>query len=89
MREPSANVVQQNCIRCHGDQVADAKMLAWVEGHKEDRFGRRCWECHRETPHGKVRSLSAVETNIEPLDIKQQQDEFVPDWLSNQIENSK
>lgn len=89
MREPSAKVVQQNCIRCHSNQVADAKMLDWVEGHKEDRFERRCWECHRETPHGKVRSLSAVETNIEPLDIKQQQEEFVPDWLSNQIKNNE
>lgn len=88
MREPSQEVVQNNCIRCHSDQVADAKMSAWVEGHKENRFERPCWECHRETPHGRVKSLSAVESNIQPLPIKQKQEEFVPDWIKNQLNAS-
>ncbi|MGL1889509.1 MAG: cytochrome c nitrite reductase small subunit [Reichenbachiella sp.] len=88
MREPSEKVVQNNCIRCHSDQVADAKMSAWVENHQENRFERKCWECHRETPHGRVKSLSAVELNIQPIPMKQQQKEFVPNWIKNQLNAS-
>ncbi|WP_422359418.1 cytochrome c nitrite reductase small subunit [Reichenbachiella sp.] len=85
MREPSEQVVQNNCIRCHAGQVTDAKMSDWVASHEESRFGRKCWECHRDTPHGRVKSLSAVELNIEPLSIKQQQKEFIPSWIKDQL----
>lgn len=85
MREPSKLVVQSNCIRCHIDQVTDAKMISWVEGHKESRTERRCWECHKETPHGRVRSLSSVGYQLDPMPIKQQQKEFVPNWIKNQL----
>lgn len=85
MREPSKVVVQNNCIRCHMDQVTDAKMISWVEGHKESRLDRTCWECHKETPHGRVRSLSSVGYQLDPMPIKQQQKEFVPNWIKNQL----
>lgn len=85
MRKPSEHVVQNNCIRCHAGQVTDAKMSDWVASHEESRFGRRCWECHRDTPHGRVKSLSSVELNVEPLSIKQQQKEFIPSWIKDQL----
>ncbi len=88
MREPSQKVVQNNCIRCHMDQVADAKMNAWVENHKENKTSRQCWECHRETPHGRVKSLAATGQFIDPLPQRQQQKEFVPDWIKNQLRES-
>lgn len=85
MRKPSERVVQNNCIRCHAGQVTDAKMVDWVASHQDSRLGRRCWECHRDTPHGRVKSLSSVGFQVEPLPIKQQQKEFIPNWIKDQL----
>lgn len=85
MREPSKRVVQNNCIRCHQGQITDAKMISWVASHKESRLDRTCWECHRETPHGRVRSLSSVGYQLDPMPINQQQKEFVPQWIKDQL----
>ena len=41
---------------------------------------RYCWECHRETPHGRVNSLSAVPNAQAPL-LKSP----VPDWMNKLI----
>lgn len=46
-------VVQQNCVRCHADQVMNTRMGS-------SRWKRSCWECHREVPHGLARSLSST-----------------------------
>ena len=81
MHEPGQKVVQQNCIRCHSDQVTDAKMTSWVATHTEDRMDRTCWECHRETPHGRVKSLSSVGYHLEPLPLKEEQELLIPEWL--------
>jgi cytochrome c nitrite reductase small subunit len=60
-------VVQENCIRCHSASV-HATTLTAVRGddvHAEE--GLRCWACHRETPHGRVRGLAAVPYEHIPL----------------------
>lgn len=85
MKEASKQAVQANCIRCHSDQVTDPKMTAWVANHAGNRTDRTCWECHRETPHGSVRSLSSTGFRIEPLPIHEQQQLFVPTWLENEL----
>jgi cytochrome c nitrite reductase small subunit len=54
-------VVQANCQRCHSDVVDEVA----VSAHGADP-SRHCWDCHRETPHGSVRSLSAVPTVFQP-----------------------
>ncbi len=83
MHEAGQEVVQQNCIRCHQDQVTDAKLSSWVAGHKESRLERTCWECHRNVPHGRVRSLSSVGYHLEPLPVHEQQALYVPEWFDN------
>ncbi|MEK7411698.1 MAG: cytochrome c nitrite reductase small subunit [Planctomycetota bacterium] len=45
-------VVQSNCVRCHGGLVGEVHRNAWQPGDQ------RCWDCHREVPHGRVNSLS-------------------------------
>lgn len=87
MHEAGQQAVQNNCIRCHMDQVTDAKMTSWVSSHQNDRLDRTCWECHRETPHGRVKSLSAVGYHVEPLPIEEQQELFVPEWLKEATES--
>ncbi len=81
MHKAGQEAVQNNCIRCHVDQVTDAKTQSWTATHTSDRLDRTCWECHRETPHGRVRSLSSVGFHVEPLPIQEEQELLIPDWL--------
>ena len=53
-------VVEDNCRRCHPQVIAD---VAAAEHHKGDLY---CWDCHRETPHGSVTSLSATPGVFQP-----------------------
>lgn len=86
MHEAGQKVVQSNCIRCHFDQVTDAKTVSWVDSHLTDRLDRTCWECHRETPHGRVKSLASVGFHLEPLPLKEEQALFIPKWLKEATE---
>lgn len=56
----AVSVVENNCRRCHDALVADTAAASHQPGDL------RCWDCHRETPHGSVRSLSAVPDVFEP-----------------------
>lgn len=81
MHEAGQEAVQNNCIRCHANQVTDAKSVSWVDSHLTDRLDRTCWECHRETPHGRIKSLASVGFHLEPLPLEDQQKLFIPEWL--------
>ena len=50
------------------------KNLATI--HFNHRAERECWECHRETPHGRVNSISSVPNAKVPVLSSP-----VPDWL--------
>jgi len=82
IKEAGARVVQDNCIRCHSQLLVDPKLEATVAAHKESREGRRCVECHRETPHGTVNSLSSVPFAKVPLP-----ENPVPEWLKKYLKN--
>ena len=69
MKEASQEVVQQNCIRCHLQQVTQVKYDGWIDGHRENRTGRQCWSCHKQVPHGKVHGLSTIKFNVAPLPL--------------------
>lgn len=85
-RETSAEVIQNNCIRCHENRITDPKLTATVENHDFHRTDRTCWECHREVPHGRVKSLSAVGYQIEPVEMHVPEDrDVIPSWLKNYI----
>lgn len=88
--EPSQEVIQSNCVRCHQDQVTDPKMASFVEDHHSFRTDRTCWECHRGIAHGRVSSVSAIGTMIEPIEahLPEKQD-IVPEWLEKSMEESK
>lgn len=89
-RPPSIAVIQNNCVRCHQDQVTDFKMEAFVADHTANRTDRTCWECHREVPHGRVRSLSAVGAQIEPIREYSSEDlSVIPQWLKESMKTQK
>jgi cytochrome c nitrite reductase small subunit len=54
INEGAEPVVQRNCVRCHEQQVMITKMSSsW-------QAAQQCWDCHRETPHGRTLSLSSA-----------------------------
>lgn len=76
IKQRGINVVQENCIRCHIDLV-DMVQLVEVTGRvAEQGDGKLCWDCHRETPHGSVRSLSAA-----PHALVERLPSVLPSWL--------
>lgn len=54
-------VVQANCVRCHSGFTGEIAGTA-----HPSIAGRVCWDCHRETPHGVGRSLSATPDELRP-----------------------
>jgi len=53
-------VVQRNCQRCHAECLGETSLGA------RGRDDLRCWDCHREVPHGRTRSLSATPGVFQP-----------------------
>lgn len=88
MHEAGQQVVKENCIRCHSNQVTDAKQSTWIADHDAHRTDRQCWECHREVPHGRVKSLSSVGFSVEPPTPIEQKESIVPAWINNKSENN-
>lgn len=76
IKEAGVEVVKQNCIRCHERLLLGAEYQINNKVFHSDRETRLCWECHRETPHGRVNSLSIVPNAIAPLP-----ESPVPDWI--------
>jgi cytochrome c nitrite reductase small subunit len=60
IKEEGKKVVQKNCIRCHSDLITNEKVMNYTRAFQHERTERQCWECHRETPHGRVNSISSV-----------------------------
>ena len=84
IRQAGINVVQDNCIRCHKDLV-EMTSLVEVTGENHNVVkGKRCWDCHRETPHGTVKSLASAPNAIVP-----QLPSVIPAWLQNFITSDK
>ncbi len=57
--ESGKEAVQQNCIRCHENNIHPVSLRALSNKMIHDSE-RVCWDCHREIPHGRVNSLSSV-----------------------------
>ena len=79
IKEAGIRVVQENCERCHESLISyhETFEYVWAGGKGEDDNKERlCWDCHRETPHGRVNSLSATPNAQVP-----QPEEVIPEWL--------
>jgi cytochrome c nitrite reductase small subunit len=62
-----AKRVQENCISCHASLTSVMAANSDINHRYDDltvNTGRRCWDCHKEVPHGKVRGLSATPDNL-------------------------
>ena len=83
IKEAGAEVVQQNCVRCHNELITDNKMLARSLSFDHFRTeGRKCWEGIREVPHGRVNSLTSVPNAQIP-----QTKTPIPTWINNLLKS--
>jgi cytochrome c nitrite reductase small subunit len=78
IKDAGREVVHKNCIRCHTELLTDSKLIAYNQETHMFRMDHKCWECHRETPHGRVNSLSSVPYARVPLPGS-----LTPAWLKN------
>ncbi|MBW6492661.1 MAG: cytochrome c nitrite reductase small subunit [Lentimicrobium sp.] len=84
IKQAGINVVQENCIRCHYNLVSMVNVIQVTgENHKTGE-GFRCWDCHRETPHGTVRSLASFPHSLVP-----QLNSVTPNWINKYIKGEK
>ena len=78
IKDAGRNVVQENCIRCHANYLHPISLRSMGAKSIYEDDDRVCWDCHRETPHGKVHSLTSAPNIIRP-DVKT----VVPAWITN------
>jgi cytochrome c nitrite reductase small subunit len=77
MHAPGQRVVQENCIRCHSQLMETSLATTGVAVHGEDR---KCWDCHRDVPHGRVNSLASAPHAQVPRPSP-----VLPAWLAEQL----
>lgn len=84
IKEAGKRAVQENCIRCHTNQIHPISLRAINNRSVADQTEKYCWDCHRETPHGKIHSLSSTPyarvPKLEPI---------MPEWITKFIEEKK
>lgn len=80
MHDAGRAVVQENCKRCH--DFTNERVYAYhVTGPSALRGeGPLCWDCHREVPHGLVRSTAATPYARVPLPQSP-----MPQWLQEMV----
>jgi len=82
IKEAGKQVVQENCRRCHQNQVHPI-LTSPLTGQENGMEKRLCWECHRETPHGRVHSMTSTPNTpvpgLPPL---------LPTWLNRSLKSS-
>lgn len=81
IHQAGRDVVQENCIRCHGDMLFNDKTDRYTSQYHQHRQDRTCTECHRDVPHTRINGLSSVpDAKGVPLPGS-----AVPQWLTKII----
>lgn len=80
IKNAGKKAVQQNCIRCHSNIIHPISLRAISAKSIIEKEERYCWDCHRETPHGRVNSLSSTPYARVPV-----KSPIVPAWIEKSI----
>ena len=83
----SAEVIMDNCIRCHkqlNQEFVNTGRIDYMEAQRGE--GKACWDCHRDVAHMKMNSLSSTPgaEYVEPMPPSP-----VPDWLQKVLGKKK
>ncbi len=83
--DESAEVIMENCIRCH-TQLNTEFVNAGKVTHQMVKAGegKACWDCHRDVPHGGTNSLSSVPNALVPFP-----ESNTPAWLKKMLKNKQ
>lgn len=83
--DASSEVIMNNCIRCH-TQLNTEFVKTGRMGFKDVKAmnGKACWDCHREVPHTRSRSLSSTPNALVPMPKSN-----VPEWLNKMMNKEK
>ncbi len=82
IKEAGTKTVMENYKRCHSylNENIRAGKVTLKDVHADN--GKLCWECHREVPHGRVRSLSSTPGAFVP-----EKNFKTPDWLKKNLDH--
>jgi cytochrome c nitrite reductase small subunit len=81
IKDAGAAVVQENCKRCHEHTNEEVAAIDYTFENAVHGEGKLCWDCHREVPHGGIRSLSSTPHALVP-----EKKYTVPSWLKDMLE---
>lgn len=77
----SAQVIMNNCIRCHTQLNTEFVSTGRIDYMKAQMGeGKACWDCHRDVPHGGSNSLSSTPAALVPYP-----ESPVPGWLQKMM----
>ncbi|MEP0861316.1 MAG: cytochrome c nitrite reductase small subunit [Ignavibacterium sp.] len=80
IKQAGKDAVQQNCIRCHQNVIHPISLRAISNQKIQEEGDGYCWDCHRETPHGRVNSLtSAPYARVPKLSSP------IPSWMEESL----
>lgn len=84
-KDPSAQVIMDNCIRCHtqlNQELVKTGRIDYMMAKRGE--GVECWHCHRNVPHGGMNSLMSTPgaEGVTPLPPSP-----VPEWLGGALSN--
>ena len=71
--DDGARRVQDNCISCHSSLTSGIAANADKYHNFRQPYvenGRKCWDCHKSTPHGKVRGTTTTPHNLGVKEVK-------------------
>jgi len=80
IKNAGIDVVQENCIRCHRDLVEMISLIEVTGENSRMGTGKKCWECHRDVPHGTVKGLASTSHPLVP-----QLPSVLPEWLHKYV----
>uniref|UniRef100_A0AB33JJ01 Cytochrome c-type protein n=1 Tax=Prevotella sp. GTC17262 TaxID=3236797 RepID=A0AB33JJ01_9BACT len=82
----SAEVIMDNCIRCHKQLNQEFVKTGRIDYMMAKRGeGMACWDCHRNVPHGGMNTLSSTPWGETQTPLP---DSPVPDWLQHLLGHS-
>lgn len=82
IKDAGKNAVQENCIRCHTNLIHPVAMRSINNINVSEQTEKFCWDCHRDTPHGRMNSLSST-----PYANVPQLEPSIPNWMEKLISN--
>jgi cytochrome c nitrite reductase small subunit len=78
IKDGGKKAVQENCIRCHSNLIHPVALRSINNATVQDQTQKYCWDCHRQTPHGRVNGLSST-----PYARVPSLRHSVPEWIQN------